>query len=208
MSSKTCGVDPENKTNIYSLSAAWLKMWSVYSSAVYIRWSSCLGSFLAGIQSPKTTSGMVPVIHGDWLFNLPQMLHICFSCHNLFPGSWILRWPGSEPLLNKYSRVFLKYLKNGFPHNYYLFSLKNPVLKKITVQYLNTDNWCLLKKWHDLWYAQQVQFGHAGASANAESETAVAKNIALRAAGALVPNSFNDLGETIKYVLEICSNEK
>ena len=44
----------------------------------------------------------------------------------------------------------------------------------------------------------QVQFGHAGASANADSETATAKNAALRAAGACVPDSFNDLGQMIK----------
>lgn len=44
----------------------------------------------------------------------------------------------------------------------------------------------------------QVQFGHAGASANGDSETAVAKNEALRGAGASVPSSFNDLGDMIK----------
>lgn len=39
-----------------------------------------------------------------------------------------------------------------------------------------------------------MQFGHAGASANAQRETAVAKNAALKAAGAHVPKSFDDLG--------------
>lgn len=43
-----------------------------------------------------------------------------------------------------------------------------------------------------------MQFGHAGASANVDSETATAKNVALKAAGAYVPASFNDLGQMIK----------
>lgn len=46
----------------------------------------------------------------------------------------------------------------------------------------------------------KIQFGHAGASANAKSETAVAKNSALRDAGAIVPNSFDDLGHQIAKV--------
>lgn len=46
----------------------------------------------------------------------------------------------------------------------------------------------------------QVQFGHAGACANQESETAVAKNKALKEAGAFVPKSFDELGEIIKSV--------
>uniref|UniRef100_A0A1I7Z5B6 ATP citrate synthase n=1 Tax=Steinernema glaseri TaxID=37863 RepID=A0A1I7Z5B6_9BILA len=44
----------------------------------------------------------------------------------------------------------------------------------------------------------EVQFGHAGASANAKAETASAKNEALRAAGAFVPKSFDDLGEIVR----------
>lgn len=44
----------------------------------------------------------------------------------------------------------------------------------------------------------QVQFGHAGACANQASETAVAKNKALKEAGAFVPKSFDELGEIIK----------
>ncbi len=45
-----------------------------------------------------------------------------------------------------------------------------------------------------------VQFGHAGASANAEAETAEAKNIAMAEAGMFVPESFNDLPQTINKV--------
>lgn len=44
----------------------------------------------------------------------------------------------------------------------------------------------------------EVQFGHAGASANALGETAAAKNAALKEAGARVPNSFDDLGKLVK----------
>ncbi|MDD4003939.1 MAG: citrate/2-methylcitrate synthase [Elusimicrobiaceae bacterium] len=42
-----------------------------------------------------------------------------------------------------------------------------------------------------------VQFGHAGAKANSSLETADAKNEALRKAGAVVPDSFDDYGEKI-----------
>ncbi|XP_033639269.1 ATP-citrate synthase-like isoform X1 [Asterias rubens] len=49
-------------------------------------------------------------------------------------------------------------------------------------------------------FTSEVQFGHAGACANAESETATAKNQALRVAGAYVPKSFDDLGEKIGEV--------
>lgn len=43
----------------------------------------------------------------------------------------------------------------------------------------------------------EVQFGHAGALARGRRETASAKNAALRAAGALVPDSFDGFGELI-----------
>ena len=39
-----------------------------------------------------------------------------------------------------------------------------------------------------------VQFGHAGAKASSDLETADAKNAALKAAGAIVPDSFDDYG--------------
>lgn len=45
-----------------------------------------------------------------------------------------------------------------------------------------------------------VQFGHAGAKAHTGMETAEAKNEALRAAGAIVPESFNDFGDRIREV--------
>ncbi len=44
----------------------------------------------------------------------------------------------------------------------------------------------------------QVQFGHAGAKADSTAETADAKNEALREAGVIVPNSFDDYHEKIK----------
>ncbi len=46
-------------------------------------------------------------------------------------------------------------------------------------------------------YDSGVQFGHAGASANDERETAEAKNNAMRDAGIEVPESFNDLPDVI-----------
>ncbi|KAK6473188.1 ATP-citrate synthase-like isoform X1 [Huso huso] len=47
-------------------------------------------------------------------------------------------------------------------------------------------------------FSSEVQFGHAGACANQASENAVAKNEALREAGAFVPKSFDELGDAIK----------
>ena len=44
----------------------------------------------------------------------------------------------------------------------------------------------------------EVQFGHAGARAGAEEETAQAKNRALKEAGALVPDSFDGLPQLIR----------
>jgi succinyl-CoA synthetase alpha subunit len=46
----------------------------------------------------------------------------------------------------------------------------------------------------------EVQFGHAGARAESESETAEVKNAALRQAGAFVPRSFDEFGEMIAEV--------
>jgi len=46
-------------------------------------------------------------------------------------------------------------------------------------------------------FKTEVQFGHAGAKAGSDLETADAKNAALKAAGAIVPNSFDDYGEKI-----------
>ncbi len=44
----------------------------------------------------------------------------------------------------------------------------------------------------------KIQFGHAGAKAGKVEETAIAKNETLRAAGVIVPNSFEDFEDTIK----------
>ncbi|MDD3817907.1 MAG: citrate/2-methylcitrate synthase [Thiovulaceae bacterium] len=58
--------------------------------------------------------------------------------------------------------------------------------------------WCIgtIAKYYD----SGVQFGHAGASANAEAETAAAKNEAMAAVGIHVPSSFNDLPNKIAEV--------
>jgi len=49
-------------------------------------------------------------------------------------------------------------------------------------------------------FSSGVQFGHAGASANADRETAAAKNKAMKEAGIYVPESFNELPATINSV--------
>jgi len=51
-------------------------------------------------------------------------------------------------------------------------------------------------------FSSGVQFGHAGASANADRETAAAKNKAMSEAGIYVPESFNELPATINKVYE------
>ncbi|HUV80393.1 MAG TPA: citrate/2-methylcitrate synthase [Candidatus Bathyarchaeia archaeon] len=51
-------------------------------------------------------------------------------------------------------------------------------------------------------FPSEVQFGHAGAMARGEAETADAKNAALKEAGAIVPNSYDDFGDHIRDVYE------
>ena len=51
-------------------------------------------------------------------------------------------------------------------------------------------------------FKTEVQFGHAGAKASCEVETADAKNAALRAAGAIVPNSYDDYHLKIRETYE------
>ncbi|KAI9930527.1 hypothetical protein ASPWEDRAFT_108902 [Aspergillus wentii DTO 134E9] len=51
-------------------------------------------------------------------------------------------------------------------------------------------------------FKTEVQFGHAGASANSQLETAVYKNKAMREAGIHVPDTFEDLPQTLKEVYD------
>jgi ATP citrate (pro-S)-lyase len=51
-------------------------------------------------------------------------------------------------------------------------------------------------------FKTEVQFGHAGAKAGSEEETADAKNTALREAGAIVPDSYDDYDLKIKETYE------
>jgi len=51
-------------------------------------------------------------------------------------------------------------------------------------------------------FPAEVQFGHAGARAGADRETADAKNRALREAGAMVPHSFDDFDTLIGQTYE------
>ena len=54
-------------------------------------------------------------------------------------------------------------------------------------------------------FSSEVQFGHAGASANAERETANAKNRALAQAGAKVPPSFDEL-DKVSWIILVLYN--
>ena len=51
-------------------------------------------------------------------------------------------------------------------------------------------------------FPSEVQFGHAGAMARGEAETADAKNAALKDAGAYVPSSYDDLDDLIREVYD------
>jgi ATP-citrate lyase alpha-subunit len=51
-------------------------------------------------------------------------------------------------------------------------------------------------------FPAEVQFGHAGARAGCSEETADAKNQALREAGAVVPDSFEDFDQKIKETFD------
>ena len=51
-------------------------------------------------------------------------------------------------------------------------------------------------------FPAEVQFGHAGARAGADRETADAKNKALKEAGAIVPSSFEDFDKKIKQTFD------
>lgn len=52
-------------------------------------------------------------------------------------------------------------------------------------------------------FTSEVQFGHAGASAHGNNETAIAKNQALKEAGAYVPESFDSLFDMIREVYDV-----
>ncbi len=54
----------------------------------------------------------------------------------------------------------------------------------------------------------EVQFGHAGAKAGKEEESARAKNKALKEAGIIVPESFEELEDTIQQAFKILVEEK
>ncbi|OJA19918.1 hypothetical protein AZE42_03768 [Rhizopogon vesiculosus] len=51
-------------------------------------------------------------------------------------------------------------------------------------------------------FTTEVQFGHAGSMANSDSETAAAKNRAMREAGFIVPNTFEELPTALKETYE------
>lgn len=55
-------------------------------------------------------------------------------------------------------------------------------------------------------FTTEVQFGHAGAMANSDLETADAKNKAMKAAGFIVPDTFEDMPAVIKMTYDALVN--
>src|SRR5258708_3425013 len=51
-------------------------------------------------------------------------------------------------------------------------------------------------------FTTEVQFGHAGSMANSDTETADAKNAAMKAAGFIVPDTFEDLPTVLRETYE------
>lgn len=51
-------------------------------------------------------------------------------------------------------------------------------------------------------FTTEVQFGHAGSMANSDLETAEAKNAAMKAAGIIVPDTFEDMPVVLKQQYE------
>lgn len=51
-------------------------------------------------------------------------------------------------------------------------------------------------------FTTEVQFGHAGSMANSDLETAEAKNAAMKAAGIIVPDTFEDMPLVLKQQYE------
>ena len=52
-------------------------------------------------------------------------------------------------------------------------------------------------------FTTEVQFGHAGSMANSDKETADAKNRAMREAGFIVPDTFEDLPQVLKDTYDV-----
>jgi succinyl-CoA synthetase alpha subunit len=78
-------------------------------------------------------------------------------------------------------------------------ALKNGKIKKPIVIWVTGTAARILPK--------GLQFGHAGAMAGSDRETAEAKNRALKEAGALVPNSYEDFDKLIKSTFEKLKSE-
>ncbi|KAK8086539.1 ATP-citrate synthase subunit 1 [Apiospora phragmitis] len=57
-------------------------------------------------------------------------------------------------------------------------------------------------------FKTEVQFGHAGSFANSQLETAAMKNKSMKEAGIYVPDTFEDLPQTLKIVYDKLVNEK
>ena len=73
-------------------------------------------------------------------------------------------------------------------------AVRDGVVKKPIIMWVAGSSMKILPK--------GTQFGHAGAMANSEKETAVSKNKALSEAGVIVPKSFDEMGDRIRNTYE------
>lgn len=110
------------------------------------------------------------------------------------------RFPGSsyvDHLLRMEANPAIKYMvvlgEVGGNAEYELIdAVKQGLIKKPIIA------WCIGTVANH--FNQSIQFGHAGASAKKDKETAEAKNTAMREAGLHVPKTFNHLPEVIEAI--------
>lgn len=110
------------------------------------------------------------------------------------------RFPGSsymDHLLRMENNPAIKYMVvlgevGGNAEYEIIEAVKNNVLKKPIIA------WCIGTVANH--FHQSIQFGHAGASAQKEKETAEAKNEAMREVGIHVPKTFNELPQVIEAI--------
>lgn len=197
---------PENKTKLLNMMAA--------ERGVTIIGPATVGGIKPGCFKIGNTGGMLDNILDSKLYRPGSVAYvsrsggmsnelnniIARSTNGVFEGCAIGgdRYPGStflDHLIRYHNEPKVQLLvllgEIGGLEEYEIIKAKeNGIINKPVVA------WCIgtCAKL----FGSDVQFGHAGASANANSETAIAKNEALRNAGFTVPNSFDGLGEAIK----------
>lgn len=116
-----------------------------------------------------------------------------------FPGSTYL-----DHLLRMEKNSSIKYMillgeVGGTAEYEVIDAIKQGLIKKPVIA------WCIGTIANQ--FTRQIQFGHAGASAQKDKETAEAKNKAMRAAGIHVPKTFNHLPQVINAIYKDLSAE-